>query len=192
MAVTDPSQHLFWITSRAAGTTAMVLASASVGFGLALGGKLGKRGPDRRNIHQTLSLAVLVAIAVHGLALVGDKFLHPTVVDVAVPFVFSYKTLPTSMGIVAGWSLAALGLSYYLRRRIGYQRWKLIHRFTVLAWFGALLHTFTEGSDAGQPWFFGLILLTAAPALVLLALRLTTRRLGARTSQPAPAPAGSR
>ena len=32
--MTDPAPHLFWITSRAAGTTAMLLASAAVGFGL--------------------------------------------------------------------------------------------------------------------------------------------------------------
>jgi DMSO/TMAO reductase YedYZ heme-binding membrane subunit len=69
-----------------------------------------------------------------------------------------------------------LGLSYYLRRRIGYQRWKLIHRFTTLAWLLGLIHTFTEGTDAGQVWFIALILLAAAPALVLLALRLGGRQ----------------
>ena len=185
--MTDPSQHLFWITSRAAGTSAMVLASVSVGVGLAMGGRLGKLGgPDRRNIHQTLSLAVLVAIAMHALALIGDTFLHPSLVDVTVPFVFSYKTLPTSIGIVAGWSLVVLGLSYYLRGRIGHQRWKLIHRFTVLAWLGALVHAFIEGSDAGQPWFIGLILLTAMPALVLLAVRLSTGRASPRRTRGSP------
>jgi sulfoxide reductase heme-binding subunit YedZ len=189
--MTDPSQHLFWITSRAAGTTAMVLASTSVGVGLAMGGRLVRvGGPDRRNIHQTLSLAALVAIAVHGLALVGDRFLHPSVVDVTVPFVFSYKTLSTSIGIVAGWGLIALGLSYYLRRRIGHQRWKLIHRFTVLAWFAALLHAFTEGSDAGQPWFIGLILLTAIPALVLLVIRLTSPPASPSKARESPLTAG--
>ena len=35
----DPSTHLFWITSRAAGTTAMFLASATVGFGRVMSGR---------------------------------------------------------------------------------------------------------------------------------------------------------
>jgi sulfoxide reductase heme-binding subunit YedZ len=183
--MTDPSQYLFWITSRAAGTTAIVLASASVALGLAMGGKLLKRrGADLRHVHQTLSLAVMVAIAVHALALIGDSYLHPSLIDVTVPFASSYKTLPTSIGIVAGWGLIILGLSYYLRKRIGYQRWKLIHRFTVLAWLGGIIHTFTEGTDAGQVWFILLILVTAAPALVLLFARITKR-----SSVPAPAPA---
>jgi methionine sulfoxide reductase heme-binding subunit len=176
--MTDPSQYLFWITSRAAGTTAMVLASASVGVGLAMGGRLfkGIGRADRRHIHQTLSLAVMVALAVHAVALLGDTYLRPTLLDVTVPFVLSYKTVPTSIGIIAGWAVVVLGLSYYLRTKIGYQRWKAIHGFTVIAWIGGLVHTFTEGTDAGQLWFVALILATAAPALVLLAMRLGARR----------------
>jgi methionine sulfoxide reductase heme-binding subunit len=176
--MTDSSQYLFWVTSRAAGTTAMILASASVGVGLAMGGKLFKRfgGADRLHIHQALSLAMLVALAVHALALLGDTFLRPSLLDVTVPFVLSYKTLPTSIGIICAWAMMVLGLSYYLRSKIGYHRWRAIHGFTVLAWIGGLIHTFTEGTDAGQLWFIALILLTAAPAFALLALRLTVRR----------------
>jgi sulfoxide reductase heme-binding subunit YedZ len=173
--MTDPSQYLFWITTRAAGTTAMIFASASVGVGLAMGTKLIK-GPDRRNIHQTLAVATMVAIGVHALSLLLDSFLHASVLDVVVPFAFSYHTVPTTIGIIAGWGFVILGLSYYLRRRIGYDRWKLMHRFTALAWLFGLIHTFTEGTDAGQLWFIALILLTAAPALVLLAIRLTKDR----------------
>jgi methionine sulfoxide reductase heme-binding subunit len=169
--VIDPSHYLFWITSRAAGTTAMMFASASVGVGLASGTKLLK-GPDRFNIHQALAVATMVAIAVHGASLLGDTYLRPTVIDVIVPFALSYKTIPTSVGIIAGWGMAILGLSYYLRRWIGARRWKLIHRFTALAWALGLVHTFTAGTDAGQLWFVALILLTAIPALVLLATRL--------------------
>jgi sulfoxide reductase heme-binding subunit YedZ len=171
------STHLFWIVSRGAGTTALVLSSASVAFGLVMGGKLLRgSGPDRRAYHEVLSLAVMVAIAVHGLTLVGDSFLHPSLLDVTVPFVFSYMTIATSLGIISGWALIFLGLSYYARKRIGNARWKLIHRFTLLAWLGGLVHTFSEGTDAGQIWFIALIALTTAPALVLLAARVTGYR----------------
>lgn len=173
--MTDPAPYLLWITTRAAGTTAMILASASVGFGLAMGTKLIK-GPDRFHLHQTVAVATMVAIAVHGLSLLGDSYVHPTVLDVTVPFAFSYKSVPTAIGIVAAWGFVILGLSYYLRRSIGFKRWRLIHSFTLLAWIFGLVHTFTEGTDAGQLWFIALILLTAAPALVLLAARLGGRR----------------
>jgi sulfoxide reductase heme-binding subunit YedZ len=187
--MTDPTPHLFWITSRAAGTTAMVLASATVGFGLVMGGRLIKGGGvDRRTFHEVLSLATMLAIAVHALALVGDNYLHPSVLDVTVPFASSYKTLATSIGIVSGWGLIALGLSYYVRRRIGHARWRAIHRFTLLVWLGGVLHTFTEGTDAGRAWFIALILLTAAPALVLAAVRVARRCMPRRPATPATRP----
>jgi sulfoxide reductase heme-binding subunit YedZ len=166
------SSTFFWITSRAAGTTAMVLASAAVGLGLTMGGKLLRAwGPERRTLHEVLSLATLVAIAVHGLSLLGDSWLHPSLADVTVPFAASFRTLETSVGIIAGWGMVILGLSFYARRRIGQARWKYIHRFTALAWLLALVHTFTEGTDAGSAWFIALILLTAAPAGALLVVR---------------------
>jgi sulfoxide reductase heme-binding subunit YedZ len=196
--VTDPTPHLFWLTSRAASTTAMVLASATVGFGLVMGGRLIKGGgADRRALHEVLSLATMVAIAVHALALLGDKYLHPSLIDVTAPFVSSYKTLATSIGIVSGWGLIVLGLSYYVRRWVGHARWRMIHRFTLLVWLGGLVHTFTEGSDAGRSWFVALILLSAAPAVILLAVRVARRgpqRAGARLRsrvQPPLAPSAS-
>jgi sulfoxide reductase heme-binding subunit YedZ len=177
-ASTNLSTHLFWVISRGAGTTALILSSAAVGLGLTMGGRLIKGGgPDRRVYHETLSLAVIVAIAVHGLSLIGDTYLHPTLLDVTVPFALSYRTFATSLGIVAGWGLVCLGLSYYARKRIGFARWKIIHRFTLLAWLLGLLHTFTVGTDRGQLWFIALIALTAAPAVALLIARLAAARL---------------
>jgi methionine sulfoxide reductase heme-binding subunit len=170
--MTTDSSTLFWITSRAAGTTAMVLASAAVGCGLVMGGKLIKGGgPDRRSIHEILSLSTMVAIAIHGLALLGDTWFHWSVVDITIPFVGPYKTLSTSIGIIAGWGLIILGLSFYARKRLGNARWKAIHRFTAVAWLLGLGHTFAEGTDTGKLWFLALIALTAAPALVLLIVR---------------------
>jgi methionine sulfoxide reductase heme-binding subunit len=184
---TNVSTHLFWVISRGAGTTAIVLASAAVGVGLTMGGRLIKGGAaDRRAYHEVLSIAVMVSIAAHGLALLGDSYLHPSLADIAVPFALSYKTIPTSLGILAGWGMICLGLSYYARRRIGVKRWRLIHRFTALAWVFGLIHTFTEGSDRGQAWFIALILVTAAPAFVLLLVRITGPLLRQR---PTPAEA---
>src|SRR5712691_5513703 len=138
--------HLFWITSRAAGSAALILSSLSVCVGLTMGGKLLKgRGPDLRLTHEALSLATLAAIAVHAFSLIGDKFLHPSLLDVTVPFVSGYKEPWMSIGIVAGWAMVALGLSYYVRDRIGQQRWRRLHRFTALAWILGIAHTLGEG-----------------------------------------------
>ena len=59
------TEHLFWITSRAAGTAALLLSSLAVCVGLLFGGKLVKGRPDLRHLHEALSLATIVALVVH-------------------------------------------------------------------------------------------------------------------------------
>ncbi|MBV9416850.1 MAG: hypothetical protein JO363_17845 [Solirubrobacterales bacterium] len=190
--MTDPGPHLFWITSRAAGFAALVLASLAVSLGLLMSTKLLKgRTSELRAAHDTLALATIVAIVVHGVSLLGDQFLHPSILDISIPFVSSYKTLWTSLGIVGGWGLIVLGLSYYGRRWVGAVRWRKLHRFTALAWLAGLVHALGEGTDAGQLWFLAMLALVAIPALGLLATRLARSSGGAGTASPSPAPAAA-
>jgi sulfoxide reductase heme-binding subunit YedZ len=190
--VTDPAPHLFWITSRAAGFAALIVASLAVSVGLLMSTKLLKgRTSELRSAHDTLALATIVAIVVHGVTLLGDQFLHPTIFDISIPFVSGYKTFWTSLGIVGGWGLILLGLSYYARRWVGAVRWRKLHRFTALAWLLGLAHALGEGTDAGQVWFLAMIALVAIPALGLLVTRLA-RSASASPSTPAPNPQSSK
>jgi sulfoxide reductase heme-binding subunit YedZ len=182
--MTDPAPYLFWITSRAAGIAALVLASLAVCLGLSmqtrLVGRVGK--PRLRVIHESLSLASIASILVHGLALLGDSYLHPSVFAVSVPFVSGYETVWTALGILAGWGIVLLGLSYYARNRIGARRWRTLHRFTALVWLAGLVHSLGEGTDSGQIWFLAMIGVVAIPALALLIWRMSGPRGTASTS----------
>jgi len=173
--MTDPGAHLFWITSRAAGTAALLLSSVAVCVGLLIGGRLVRRnGTDLRAVHEALSLATLVAIAVHGVSLLGDRYLHPGLADIAIPFASGYQPLWTSAGIVAGWATAFLGLSYYARRWIGHQRWRRMHSLTALAWALGLVHSLGEGTDASRLWFEAMAAIVVVPAAALLVARLVS------------------
>ena len=175
LAAAAVTQHLFWLISRAAGTAALLLSSVAVCVGLMMGGRLIKRGPDLRVIHEALSLATIVALIVHAVSLLGDSFLHPSVTDISVPFASGYMEPWMGIGIVSGYVLIALGLSYYARARIGVNRWRTLHRFTALAWIGGLAHSLGEGTDAGQAWFLAATAIVTLPALVLLAARMYPR-----------------
>ena len=164
--------HLFWITSRAAGGAALLLASASVALGLMMSSRLkavDKR--DLRAVHEALSLTTLAMVALHGASLLGDSFLDPGLGGIAVPFAGAYRPLWTGLGIVSGYGLAALGLTYYLRNRIGAARWRKLHRLTAVFWLLAIAHTIGAGSDAGQPWFLAAGTAMVIPAFALLSLR---------------------
>lgn len=179
--------HIFWITSRAAGTVALVLSSLAVGAGLLIGSRgeaLKGLGGDVKALHEALSLATLVAIAVHGVALLGDHYLHPSIFDISIPFTGAYRPFWTGIGIVAGWSLAALGLSYYARSSIGQARWRSLHRFTALFWVFGIAHSLGAGTDAGQLWLLAVLAVPAGPALVLLLRRLGAGRPYGKTVSP--------
>ena len=165
------TEHFFWITSRAAGISALLAASAAVAMGLLLGGRMSKR-KDLRVIHEALSLATLVALAVHALALLGDGYIKPSLADVTIPFLIDYRPFWTGVGIVGGWMLFLLGVSYYFRTRIGVARWRRLHRWTALAWVFGIVHAVMAGSDASAAWF-----LVAAAMVVLPTAALLTRRM---------------
>src|SRR5215218_10438837 len=167
------SEHIFWITSRAAGVVALLASSAAVALGLLMSGRAlrGKTAQLRIN-HEALALATIAALVVHAGALLGDSFLSPSLADVTIPLVSGYHRLWTTTGIVAGWMLIVLGLSYYARGRIGVARWRRLHRFTSLAWVLGVLHGLFEGTDAGAAWFLVTAAAAVVPAWALLAVRL--------------------
>jgi methionine sulfoxide reductase heme-binding subunit len=180
--------HVFWITSRAAGVAALLLASVSVSVGLTIGGRLLPRiQRELRPLHEALSLAALGALALHAVSLLFDAYLHPSVADVTVPFASSYREPWMAIGIVAGWATLVLGASYYVRGRIGVVRWRRLHRFTALAWLLSIAHALGMGTDAGTTWFLIAVGLAIVPALTLLVLRLTEPAPGAAAAA-APAP----
>jgi methionine sulfoxide reductase heme-binding subunit len=193
---TSASPHLFWITSRAAGIVSLVLASLAVSLGLVMSLRMMRaRRPDLLALHEVLSLGTLVALVVHGVSLLGDHVLSPTLGDIAIPFDWSYKTAWTSIGIIGGWALVFLGLSYYARHAIGANRWRKLHRLTALAWIAGIVHTLGEGTDAGQIWFLAMLAIVAVPALALLAVRYLTDEAprptaGPEDSEPPRPPAG--
>src|SRR4051794_12053719 len=125
LLATATGGHLFWIASRAAGIAALLLSSAAVCVGLLQGGRrLRGRGPDLRVVHESLSIATIAAVVVHALVLLGDGFLKPSLADLTIPFFSSHQRVWMALGILGGWGLIGLGLSYYARAGIGPARWK--------------------------------------------------------------------
>jgi methionine sulfoxide reductase heme-binding subunit len=179
----DPSHHLFWLSSRAFGVVAMVLVSLSVGVGLALAARLGRRPglPARlKRLHESLALAGLIAIAAHGLLLLGDSYLRPGLAGIALPFALASQPVWTGVGIIAGWLAAIIGLSFYVRRWIGVAVWRWLHRWTIAVYLLGIAHTLGSGTDATSAWLLALLGITALPAAFVWTYRL----LPAESSSP--------
>jgi sulfoxide reductase heme-binding subunit YedZ len=172
---TDPGQHLFWIASRALGVVALILVSVSVGLGLVIATRSAK-GPGVlarvKQLHEATALVALLAIAGHGLALLGDSYLRPGLSGIAIPFLMAHRPVWTGLGIIAGWLAAILGLSFYVRRWIGPRLWRQLHRWTLAVYVLAVVHTLGAGTDGSSFWLLVLVIATVAPVAVLAAVRL--------------------
>ena len=103
-----------------------------------------------------------------------------------MPFTSAHEPLWTGLGVTGGWLAAILGLSYWIRNRIGPALWRKLHRATVLVYVLAVAHTLGAGTDASEPWMRALLLATGAPILFLFIMRVLTprprRRSGASAS----------
>ncbi len=167
--------HGWWLASRASGLLALVLVTISVGIGLTMAGKVMRRpGLSRKlmAVHEHTAVAGIVAIAVHGITLLGDPWLNPGIGGIVVPFEMGFRPLFTGLGILGGYLAALLGLSFYFRKRIGAKLWRKAHRATVVVYLLGLVHAFGAGTDASAPWFRWWVLATTPPIAGLFAYRV--------------------
>lgn len=176
--------HEWWLASRAAGICAMTLVSVSVGLGLANAARL---VPPRARrallaVHEQTALAALISIAAHGILLLPDHWLHPGVGGLTVPFTIGYRPIATGVGIIGGYLAALLGLSFYVRRRIGPRLWRKAHMATLGVYVLSVTHTMTAGTDAGTLWLRALLFAPAAPVAVLVAVRVLRRPVKRRAA----------
>lgn len=171
-------ENVWWVASRSAGVLALLLLTVSMIAGLLLGGRLA--GPKAqgllrpaalRSLHEQLSLAALSMIVLHGVTLLGDSWLKPTVADIVVPFAGAHEPVFTGLGIVAAYVSLLLGLSYYARSSFGPARWRRLHRFVAIAYGLAVVHTLGAGTDADRLWLFVPTVAGAALVSGLLVVR---------------------
>ena len=117
----------------------------------------------------------------HGLALLGDPWLHP---GAARPDDPVRDGLPAAVhrprASSRGYLAALLGLSFYARRRIGVKLWRRLHRATVLVWVLGVVHTLGAGSDAATLWLRAFVLRPAIPIVYLTVLRMPAEPHAAR------------
>ena len=189
-----PANYVWWLAGRSAGLVAMLLITCSVILGLAMAARAmpPRWRRDAAHVHQYLALIALGAIAAHGLLLAADPWLKAGVKGIVVPFAIGYRPLWTGLGIVGSYLAAILGLSFYLRRRIGVRLWRRMHRFTVVVYVLALAHALGSGTDASIPVVRYAMLASGLPVLFLFALRQQRGRGPSGASRPAASPARPR
>ena len=184
MTPTSPGNYVWWLAGRSAGMVAMLLIAGSVTIGLAMAAKAipPRWRKDAVRLHRHIALIGLGAIAAHGALLAADPWLKAGAKGILIPFAIGYRPLWTGLGIIGGYLAFILGLSFYVRRKIGVRVWRRMHRFTVVVYVLSLGHALGAGTDTSIPAVRYAMLASALPILFLFALRL--QRNGGRRSAP--------
>ncbi|MFF4054821.1 ferric reductase-like transmembrane domain-containing protein [Streptomyces sp. NPDC001668] len=160
-----------WYASRAGGTVALLLLTATVLLGIISGGRARPRGLARFELgvlHRNLSLLTLVFLVVHVVTAVLDPFVHLGWAASVVPFGASYRPLWLGLGTAALDLLLAVAITSGLRRRLGVRRWKAVHWLAYAAWPFALFHGVGTGTDTRLPlqlWMYAGCLATVLAAV---------------------------
>ena len=142
-----------YTASQAVGWAALLWSWTTILLGVSLPlwswqRRLGIRDVVER-LHRSTSLTVVGLIVIHAVLLVWDR-MGDTVASVFVPWMTHYLPgrFPETLGIVSFYLAVLVGLSFYLRERLGPRTWRLLHRYLIPAVYGlAVWHTFLYGSD---------------------------------------------
>lgn len=133
--------------SRSLGIAALVLVAVTLPVGLLFGRRVVAAGrrPEVRAMHMTLSLSALTVVALHVVTLLGASALAPSLDRLVIPWVWPYRRTATALGEVAVYVLVLMGPTYYARRALGWQRWRIAHRFIAAGLALAILHVIGGG-----------------------------------------------
>lgn len=185
----DPT---FWLIARATGLLALALVSATVIAGLLLKGRTLPmlRPAGITDVHRFLSLLGLLAVGLHGVALVLDSTVEVTPQALLVPGLVPYRPLWTGIGVVVAELMLLVHLSFRYRKRIGVKNWRRMHWVTYAVFAGAMAHGLLSGTDTDRPWALPAYIALIGIVVGLTAWRATTppRRApaaGPRTTEPA-------
>jgi predicted ferric reductase len=172
-------QSVTWNIARAGGFTAYILLTLAVVVGLALSTQL--QSPSRwprlinSELHNFLTLLSTIFMVVHVLAVWIDPFTRFGWNEIFIPFASHYRPVWMALGIVALYLGIAIGISTWLRPRIGYTWWRRLHVLTFGVYVLATLHGLGTGSDTQTWWGLGIYLVSIVLVGLLLCQRLLAR-----------------
>lgn len=184
-----------WLISRATGITAFAALTAAMIAGLLVRTRTpvgGVKGAGMVEFHRLFSVTALIAMAVHGSALLLDPTVSLGPAQLLVPGLIEYRTGWTSLGVVAAELALVIHLSFRFRGRIGVKTWRRMHMLTYAVFALGLAHGVAAGTDTSQTWARVLYAGSASAVIALTWWRVgMARRSAAARSRRAPSPQAS-
>lgn len=112
-------------------------------------------------MHQSVTACGFSLAVVHALSQLAVPGGPTDLLDVLVPFTHQVHPVGVGFGVIVLELVIAIGVVTALRDRLGYHRWRMLHRFGYLAFSLLALHVVIAG-DHRSWWLRGAILIVAA------------------------------
>jgi predicted ferric reductase len=175
-SLTGPEPQAYWYLARSSAWIAYLLLWASMMMGLSMTSKIARLwpgSPAAYGLHQFISLLSIAFALFHGLILTGDRYINFSIIQVFIPFSNpAYRPLWVGIGQIGFYTLAVIGLSFYVRRAITPRGWRLVHYLSFVTFLFVFLHGITSGTDSGQLWAMGIYWITGGSMLFLTVFRV--------------------
>lgn len=174
-----------WYLTRAAGISLYLLYWLVVVLGLGLTTPLLARLDGRAVLYSVHRYATELAygfLALHMISLAIDHHVRFSPTSLLVPFVAPSNEPWTGLGVIAGYVMVLIGISFGLRRWIGQRGWRLLHFLAFPAYAMGLAHGIGAGSDTGALWMQAIYAVTGGSVFWLTAYRVLR---GPARSRPA-------
>jgi len=183
----------YWYLSRGLAFVALGLLWISMMLGLLITDKLARSWPGAAAafaIHEYVSLLGLAFSLFHALVLLGDRFIQYKLVNLLVPFASEqYRPFWTGLGQLGFYVWLLVNISFYIRRRIGPNTWKLIHYASFFTFVSVIIHGLSSGTDTQATWAQAVYWWMGGSILFLTAYRIAASIAGPERRTPAPAAA---
>lgn len=171
--------QLWWFISRASGTVAWWMLTASVLLGILFASDLffkTRRPKWLLDLHRGLAALSFVFIGVHMVALLADSYLELDLFDLLVPFAASWNRGAMALGVLAFWGLVVVQVTSLMMNRLPRTWWRMIHLGSYAMFAMVALHGTFAGTDATRPWYVAGTTLALAAVMTGAVYRVLQRR----------------
>jgi len=167
------NDETIWYLLRSSGTVAYLFLATSTIWGLILSSKFLKDfvpGQLTLAMHNYLSWNAIGLTILHVVLLLFTSYMDYYVINLVVPSTGPFSPFWVGIGIISMYLMIITTLTFYIRHRIGYGRFHVIHYLTYASFIMGLLHGWFAGTDT--PALEVLCLATGLIVFFLTAFRI--------------------
>lgn len=167
-----------WYVTRASGLLAFLLLYVSIFLGLTLRIPLLRKifvPVYSMKIHCWISLQATLFALIHGGALMFDKYMAFSLLDVFVPFASKYEPGLVALGIFGFYLMAILVVTSYGRKFLSQKIWRITHFTNVVLYGAVFVHALYLGTDLKNPAFAWLFILANAFLVFIMLCNIELR-----------------